>query len=229
MPAFSGFDLTCLRGDRLVFSGLDFRVEEGGALVLLGPNGSGKSSLLRVMAGLLRPFSGRLEWDGAPLSDEPERHRSRVHYVGHLDAVKAVLTARENLAFWAALGGAPDPGAAALDALSRLGVPHIAEVPGRYLSAGQRRRLALARVLAAPRPLWLLDEPTVALDRAAIRLLEAEVARHRAAGGRVVVSTHAEFDLPGAREMRLDEFSPVGETVPGDVADAWDGSGEDAA
>ena len=109
MPLFAATDLTCLRGERLVFQELSFAVEAGGALVLLGPNGSGKSSLLRMMAGLLRPFSGGMSWDGEPVSSDPDLHRSRVHYVGHLDAVKPVLSARENLAFWASMGGAADP------------------------------------------------------------------------------------------------------------------------
>ncbi len=208
MPDFVGTDLTCLRGDRLVFTGLDFRIGPGGALVLLGPNGSGKSSLLRIMAGLLRPFRGRMQWDGAALAEDPDAHRGRAHYVGHLDAVKPVLTAAENLAFWAALGGADDPRGAALKALDRLGVAHIAGVPGRYLSAGQKRRLTLARILAAPAPLWLLDEPTVALDRAAVALLEGIMAEHRAAGGMVALSTHADVALPGAAELRLDRFAP---------------------
>lgn len=208
MPAFAGIDLTCLRGDRLVFTELDFRLEPGEALMLLGPNGSGKSSLLRILAGLLRPFRGKLAWDDLDVSDEPDQHRRRVHYVGHLDAVKPVLSAAENLAFWARLGGAGDPHAKALEALARLGVPHIAGVPGRYLSAGQKRRLNLARILAAPAPLWLLDEPTVALDRAAVRLLEGIIAEHRAAGGMVVLSTHADIDMPGHRVLHLDDFTP---------------------
>jgi heme exporter protein A len=207
MPLFAGTDLTCLRGERLVFRELSFAVEGGGALVLLGPNGSGKSSLLRLMAGLLRPFAGSMSWDGTPVSDDPDVHRARVHYVGHLDAVKPVLSARENLAFWAAMGGADDPAGAALNALERLGIPHIADVPGRYLSAGQKRRLNLARILAAPAPLWLLDEPSVALDRAGIGQLEAAIAEHRAGGGIVVVSTHADIALPGADTLHMDDFS----------------------
>lgn len=206
MPCFSGTDLTCLRGGRLVFTGLDFRIAPGEALLLLGPNGSGKSSLLRLMAGLLRPFRGRIGWDDG---DDPDHHRTRVRYVGHLDAVKPVLSALENLSFWAAIGDADSPREGARAALERLGVPQIAGVPGRYLSAGQKRRLALARVLAAPAPLWLLDEPTVALDRAAVRLLEGVMAEHRAAGGMVVLSTHADVDLPGARALHLDEFAPA--------------------
>ncbi|UEM06726.1 heme ABC exporter ATP-binding protein CcmA [Skermanella rosea] len=212
MPLFAGTDLTCLRGERLVFQDLSFAVPAGGALVLLGPNGSGKSSLLRLMAGLLRPFSGSMSWDGVPVSDDPDVHRARIHYVGHLDAVKPVLSARENLAFWAAMGGAADPGGAALAALERLGVPHIADIPGRYLSAGQKRRLNLARILAAPAPLWLLDEPSVALDRAGIGQLEAAIADHRAGGGIVVVSTHAEIALPGASTLHLDDFALAAET-----------------
>lgn len=231
MPVFAGTELTCLRGDRLVFTGLDFRIEPGEALVLLGPNGSGKSSLLRVMAGLLKPLRGRLSWDGVPVTEDPDGHRSRIHYVGHLDAVKPVLSAVENLAFWATLGGASDPRASAQAALARLGVPHIANVPGRYLSAGQKRRLNLARVLAAPAALWLLDEPTVALDRAAIALFEEIIAEHRAGGGMVAVSTHVDIAMPGARELHLDDFTPVPQDADEDEDqdEHGDAEGENAA
>lgn len=209
--AFAGSDLTCLRGGRLVFVGLDFALEPGGALLLLGPNGSGKSSLLRLMAGLLRPFRGDMRWRGASLRDEPDALRGHTHYVGHADAVKPVLTAAENLAFWAALDGRPDPVGAARGALAALGVGHIADTPGRFLSAGQKRRLTLARVLAAPAPLWLLDEPTVALDRAGVKLLEDVIDEHRRGGGMVALSTHADIALPGATELRLDDFAPLAE------------------
>ncbi len=184
--------------------------------MLLGPNGSGKSSLLRMMAGLLRVFRGALAWDDLDVAQEPDQHRARIQYVGHLDAVKPVLSAAENLTFWARLGGAADPQAKALDALERLGAPHIAAVPGRYLSAGQKRRLNLARILAAPAPLWLLDEPTVALDRAAVRLLEGIIAEHRAAGGMVVLSTHADIALPGHRVLQLDDFIPMADSAMDD-------------
>jgi heme exporter protein A len=166
------------------------------------------------MAGLLRPFAGTLAWDGVPVASDPDAHRARVHYVGHLDAVKPVLTARENLAFWAAMGGIADTRIAALDALDRLGVPHIADIPGRFLSAGQKRRLNLARILAAPAPLWLLDEPSVALDRAGIARLEAVIAEHRASGGMVAVSTHADIDLPGADSLELGAFNAAAEDEP---------------
>jgi heme exporter protein A len=210
MPVFAGHNLTCLRGDRLVFAGLDFSLAPGGALLLLGPNGSGKSSLLRLMASLLRPWRGHLAWDGVPVRDNPEGHRGRIHYVGHLDAVKPVLTAAENLAFWASLAGHTGARERALAALDRLGVAHIAGVPGRFLSAGQKRRLNLARLVAAPSPLWLLDEPTVALDRAAVGLLEEVMAGHRATGGMVAVSTHTDLALPGATALHLDAFAPDG-------------------
>jgi heme exporter protein A len=206
--AFTGTDLACLRGSRMVFVGLDFVLQPGGALLLLGPNGSGKSSLLRLMAGLLRPFRGDMTWRGTSLKDEPDALRGHVHYVGHADAVKPVLTAAENLKFWAAMDNRPDPGAAALQALTTLGVGHIAETPGRFLSAGQKRRLNLARVLAVPAPLWLLDEPTVALDKAGVKLLEGVIDDHRRRGGMVVLSTHADIALPGATALHLDDFTP---------------------
>lgn len=224
MSAFAGSELTCLRGGRLVFTGLTFRVAPGDALTLLGPNGSGKSSLLRIMAGLLKPFRGTLAWEDAALSEDPDVHRRRTHYVGHQDAVKPVLTAAENLAFWAALGGADDPARRARAALERLGVPHIAGVPGRYLSAGQKRRLNLARILAAPARLWLLDEPTVALDRAAVRLLEEIIAEHRAGGGMVVLSTHTDIAMDGARTLHLDDFTPAG---PDDGSDGGFDDGDE--
>ena len=120
MSLFQGVDLTCIRGERHVFTGLGFAVHAGGALVLVGPNGSGKSSLLRLMAGLNRPASGGLSWAGVPIAGDPEAHRARVRYVGHLDCVKAVLSVRENLSFWAARSGAPlDPPLHALRLLIR--------------------------------------------------------------------------------------------------------------
>lgn len=208
MTVFAGDDVTCLRGERLVFADLDFSVEAGGALVLLGPNGSGKSSLLRLMAGLLRPFSGALRWDQKDIAVDREEHGARLHYVGHLDAVKPVLTVTENLTYWAGLRSA-----AAHDgistALSQFDLDGLAELPAKLLSAGQRRRLALARLAAAPAPLWLLDEPTVALDRANVARLTAAVATHREAGGMVVLSTHGELNMPGAETLELDRFTPL--------------------
>lgn len=208
MSLFEGRDLTCLRGARVVFAGLDFALSAGGALVLVGPNGSGKSSLLRLMSGLSRPFAGGLFWDGAPVADDTGAHAARLRYVGHLDAVKPALTAAENLAAWAGLDGGGDPPGRALRALDRFGLAHLAEVPGRYLSAGQKRRVNLARLALAPAPLWLLDEPTTALDRAAVARLAELVRDHRAAGGMVAVSTHMDLDLADPVPLDLSDFAP---------------------
>ncbi|HSV28459.1 MAG TPA: heme ABC exporter ATP-binding protein CcmA [Candidatus Omnitrophota bacterium] len=207
---FSGSKLACVRGGRIVFAGLDFTLAAGDALVLLGPNGSGKSSLLRVLAGLLKPASGVLAWQGENVSDDPEAHAARSHYVGHHDAIKPVLSVAENLRFWARLHEphAPTATEAVETALDRFGLGHLRDIPGKMLSAGQKRRTNLARLLAAPSPLWLLDEPITALDRKSIATLEAVFAEHRAGGGIVVLSTHADVDLPNARELHLDRFAP---------------------
>ena len=206
MTLFEGRDLDCVRGECQVFAGLGFAVPPGGALVLHGPNGSGKSSLLRLMAGLLKPARGRLTWEGRAIAEDPDAHRARLQYLGHLDAVKAVLSAAENLAFWAS---AHDDGAAGVAAaLERTGLAGLAEVPARLLSAGQRRRLALARLFLARAELWLLDEPTVGLDADSIARLEAGLADHRRAGGRVVVATHTEIDLPQAERLDLSAYRP---------------------
>lgn len=208
MSAFSGHALACIRSERVVFAGLEFEVKAGGALLLIGPNGSGKSSLLRVMAGLLAPAAGRLSWGGGDVADDRDAHGARLHYVGHHDAVKPVLSVAENVRFWADLrGGVPGDAAtrvtAALDAFA---IGHLAHIPGRFLSAGQRRRVNLARILAAPAPLWLLDEPTTALDRATIAALERLIAAHRAAGGMVIASTHSDIGLDGAETLSLSDF-----------------------
>ncbi|MBR9972636.1 heme ABC exporter ATP-binding protein CcmA [Magnetospirillum sulfuroxidans] len=216
LPPFTGHGLGCIRGGRVVFAGLDFSVAAGEALVLLGPNGSGKSSLLRVMAGLLKPAAGKLAWGAVSTQAEPEIHAARTHYVGHHDAIKPVLSVAENLRFWARLHE-PDAARAsdAVDrSLSRFGLAHLRDIPGKMLSAGQKRRTNLARLLAAPSPLWLLDEPTTALDRHNIKVLEGVFADHRASGGMVVLSTHQDVDLPGARTVHLDDFGIETEEDP---------------
>jgi heme exporter protein A len=200
---FAGVALTCHRGGRRVFSGLEFAVENGGALVLTGPNGSGKSSLLRIMAGLLRPFAGGLRWNGQTVADDPGAHRRRIAYLGHLDAVKPVLTVLETVRFSLKRSVTRED---ALAALAVFGLAERADMQVRFLSAGQRRRVALARILVAEAPLWLLDEPTVGLDRQSVEALEGALARHRAAGGVVAVSTHAPLALADAVGLDLDRF-----------------------
>jgi len=205
MTRFRGENLMCVRGERTVFHALDFTLSAGGALTLIGPNGAGKSSLLRMMAGLLRPAEGRMLWGEEDALDEFDEHGARLHYVGHHDAVKPVLTAAENIGFWAHLRDRGED--AIVDALEVFAIQHLYDVPGRFLSAGQKRRVNLARIIAAPAPLWLLDEPTTALDKATIKRLEAAIQKHRDTGGMVVLSTHADVDTPGAKTLNLADFT----------------------
>jgi heme exporter protein A len=190
--------LAVFRGERLVFRDIGFTVAAGGALLLTGPNGSGKSTLLRLLAGLLRPAAGLLYWHGRnALSDLPA-HAGRVAYVGHQDAVKPGLTAAENLYFAARLT-ATDVG----EALAAVGLEDLADLPARMLSAGQRRRLALARLMLSRAPLWLLDEPTLGLDVASVDRFGGMLSEHRGRGGLAVVATHLPLPVPEAAELHL--------------------------
>jgi heme exporter protein A len=191
--------LACRRGERLVFSGLDFAVRPGELLLLRGPNGSGKSTLLRLIAGLIAPEQGLLSWNGAPLPDA-EAWRAQIAYLGHLDAAKPELTPREDLRFWHAMRRARR----GEDALARLGLDALADLPCRMLSGGQRRRLALARVVASGAPVWLLDEPFNALDEAACRSFQALLSEHCATGGIALLAAHGAVSDAGlSRELKL--------------------------
>ncbi|MCH8091026.1 MAG: heme ABC exporter ATP-binding protein CcmA [Proteobacteria bacterium] len=213
MSTFAGHGLECTRSERIVFAGLDFAVESGAVLILSGPNGVGKSSLLRLMAGLLEPAAGRITWDGAPMNDDPEAHGARLDYLGHLDGVKGLLSVAENLRFWTGLGaglgtghGAPD--GAIEGALEATGLARLADLPSRFLSAGQRRRLALARIIAGNSPLWLLDEPTSGLDTDAVGAFENAVDQHcRSRQGMAVIATHQALSLEGARVLELSPYA----------------------
>ncbi len=205
---FEGEDLTCIRGDRTVFAGLSFAVAPGEALVLRGPNGSGKSSLLRLAAGLLAPARGALRWHDGAVGDIRDTHNDRLVYVGHHDAVKPVLTVAENLLFWARLQDAQD---AVAPALALAGLSELATVPGQFLSAGQRRRLNLARLYLRRAALWLLDEPSVGLDRDSLAALEAGLRDHRAEGGMVMIATHTEIALPLSRTLELGSYAGTGD------------------
>src|SRR5438270_159204 len=195
-----GSDLGCNRGGRTVFSGLSFEVSAGEALVILGPNGIGKSSLLRLVAGLVRRSNGVLALEGG----DPELTvGEQAHYLGHQDALKPSLTVRENLAFWAdVLGG---EGLNTDAALAPLGLRGIAGLPAGYLSAGQRRRLSIARLLAIRRPIWLLDEPTTALDASGQATLASLMGQHLADGGLVIAAAHGPIGLDQGTELRLGE------------------------
>lgn len=207
MTRFSGTDLICYRGGRTVFRGLEFVAEPGSALILKGPNGSGKSSLLRLMAGLLRPFSGRLSWGDEDISQEPEQHNQRLHYVGHQTAIKAVLSVAENLQFWSGMHTTGKTEDRVQQALDTFDIGHLMDIPGQFLSAGQKQRVNLARILTTPANLWLLDEPTTALDVATIKKLETAIEAHRAAGNIVVLSTHSDLQLANARTLELGQFA----------------------
>jgi heme exporter protein A len=186
-------DLTCIRGHRALFRDLSFSLVAGRALSLQGPNGAGKTSLLRLIAGFLRPAGGtiRLRTGGEEVADAEERGKF-MGWLAHQDAVKPQLGVREQLAFFARLyGSGRDPN----EAMRTFGLIALAELPGQYLSAGQKRRLALARLQLSARPLWLLDEPLAALDTAGKKLVAETVTGHCAAGGIVVAATHEELGV----------------------------------
>jgi heme exporter protein A len=190
--------LTSVRGARTLFADLTLRLDAGEALLVTGPNGSGKTTLLRIIAGFLLPAEGAIRLDrGAPELSLAEQ----CHYVGHGNAVKAGLSVEENARFWCAyLGGEPQTVEQALAAFSLLA---LRDTPASYLSAGQRRRLGLARVLLAPRPLWLLDEPTTSLDAGSKDMLFGVIAAHLDRGGLVVAATHEPLALASSRQLSL--------------------------
>jgi heme exporter protein A len=200
--------LACIRGERLVFADLSFIVGLGEAMIVQGPNGAGKTSLLRVLAGLTAPAGGEILWRGTAFDDDLADYHQQICFVGHQDGLKPVFSVAENLGFWAAMNPRMGDGLAsapprALSALRRFGLGEIAAAPVRLLSAGQRRRLNLARLALRPCALWLLDEPTVGLDRAAGVVFAELAATHRRAGGAVIATTHVELDLPGAQILTL--------------------------
>jgi heme exporter protein A len=194
-------NLACERGERRIFEGVSFTLEPGEALVITGRNGAGKSSLLDLLAGRLHPAAGTIVLQGAGERSLTES----LHYVGHRDALKGALTAQENLAFARDFLG--NPHLSPRDALDAVGLAHAAGLPVAYLSAGQRRRVALARLLVAHRPLWLLDEPTSALDAAAQEVLLHLMTAHLAGDGLIIAATHAPLAIGGGKELRLDRIT----------------------
>jgi heme exporter protein A len=190
-------NLACVRGERTLFEGLSFALAPGQAALVTGPNGAGKTSLLRLIAGFLAPATGQIRFAGM---ESGHAAQESIHFVGHLDAVKGALSVFENLAFIRTLLA----GSAMIESvLITFALRELAEFPARVLSAGQKRRLALARLILAERPLWLLDEPATGLDANGRKVLSTLIAAHRARGGLVVVATHGAPDLTGAREIRL--------------------------
>lgn len=199
--AVNAENLTVARGERDIISGLSFRVGSGEALLLTGANGAGKTTLLRAIAGFLPAASGSVELKGG--SDENTLGEV-CHYVGHLNGIKASFTVAENLEFWAEyLGGTSDSADRVQTALAAFQLTPLAGIPVAYLSAGQKRRAGLARLMAAERPVWLLDEPTASLDTESSRLLVTAVNAHTSQGGIAICATHLPLGLNRARELKL--------------------------
>lgn len=199
-----GENLNVSRGARTVIRDVSFNVAAGESLLLTGPNGSGKTTLIRTIAGFLTPEAGSVRLDGG---DSELDLGQQCHYVGHLTGTKSSLTAAANLAFWADYLGDRSPAsstsARVVEALERFGLEPLSDIPAGFLSAGQRRRLGLARVLLTKRPVWLLDEPTVSLDAASTTLLAEMVTAHVANGGILVAATHLPLGIEGAKYLRL--------------------------
>jgi heme exporter protein A len=189
-------DLAVRRGEQEIFSGISFALSPGDALVVTGANGAGKSTLLKTVAGFLSPAAGSVTLEDGGDAPLPEQ----CHYLGHDNALKNTLTVAENLLFWQRFLG---PGLTVADALKRVGLAAIADLPVGYLSAGQKRRAAIARLLATARPIWLVDEPTAALDRDWQRRFSALVRKYLGDGGIVLAATHQALGLSGANELAL--------------------------
>lgn len=192
--------LTVTRGGLIVLSNVSARAESGETLTLMGRNGAGKTTLLRTIAGFLTPDQGHVRFRTSEATDDVPV-AEQAHFVGHLDGVKGALTVAENARFWCAyLGGAAEQIDAAL---AQVGLTELSEIGARFLSAGQKRRLALVRVLLVTRPLWLLDEPAASLDAAGQTLLIEMAAAHLAAGGTIVAATHVDLGFPNTRALTL--------------------------
>jgi heme exporter protein A len=198
-------NLECLRGERRLFAGLGFRLDAGELLYLQGRNGAGKTSLLRMLIGLLPPESGEIRWQGQPIRELGEAFRADLCYLGHQNAIKEELTPLENLLASARLSGQPLSEDDALDALEQVGLAGREDLACKYLSQGQKRRVALARLVIDRRPLWILDEPFVALDVNAVAWLAGIVSAHLQRGGLAVMTTHQPVDIPAGtvRELRI--------------------------
>lgn len=197
-------NLTCVRGGRQLFSGVGFEVAPGGLLHLKGTNGAGKTSLLRILCGLLQQDGGDIRWNGESVAGAADNYRSALFYLGHQNAMQEALTVDENLRFYAALSGQSTDGRKTEAALSQLGVRACQHRLVRHLSQGQKRRVALSRLLMTPANLWILDEPFVALDQQALQSLTALLGQHLQSGGMVILTSHQDVDLGAVKPHVLE-------------------------
>lgn len=196
-------NLTCARGDHMLFSGLSFSLSAGELLQIEGANGSGKTSLLRTLCGFMMPAQGEIFWRGQNIRDLDEEYYAEMIYLGHLNAIKDELNALENLRISAGLAGYAVDDKQIIAALRRMGLRGRETLPVKVLSQGQRRRVALARLLLGHAPLWILDEPLTALDVGAVGLMQELIGEHLAGGGMVIYTTHQPLDVPGVVTRRL--------------------------
>lgn len=199
----SAHGLTCARGERRLFAGLNFQVRGGDWLHVRGENGVGKTSLLRLLAGLSIPIEGEIRWCDQSIQTVGAEYRRNLVYFGHRGALKEDLSALENVRFAAAIDGAELPEASAMAALYRFGLKGREELPVRVLSAGQKRRVMLARLATRTTPLWVLDEPFTALDTKAVELLSALISEHVVGGGMAVLTSHQPMPLAGGQVVQL--------------------------
>lgn len=199
-----GINLACVRGERPLFGGVGFALDRGQWLHVRGANGVGKTSLLRIVAGLSQPEMGEVRWNDAPICKTTHAYRSSMLFLGHQGALKEDLSALENIELAGALDGSPPSRAAVLAALRRFGLQRREELPVRVLSAGQKRRVLLARLLTRKATLWVLDEPFTALDAPAVQMLGTLLGEHIAAGGMAVVTSHQNVPLSGGLSLDLD-------------------------
>lgn len=196
-------NLTCARGDRLLFKNVSFELNAGGLLYVLGENGSGKSSLLRVLCGLLNPEEGDVLWFGKSIKLEVENYLSNLTYIGHLNGLKEDLTALENVQMCAHLAGNNVGEKESLTALTAIGVARCANLPVGVLSQGQKRRVTLARLWLSQSKLWILDEPFAALDVASVEILASRLSEHMANGGMTIMTTHQEVAIQAQSTQTL--------------------------
>ena len=196
-------NLQCIRGDRELFSHLSFQLDRSQLMMLEGKNGSGKTTLLRALCGLYLPDEGEIRWKGLPIAEQDEAYRQALFYLGHLNAIKSDLTVIENLRLNTQLMGYSPSDDALIEALDTIGLYAFEDYPCNHLSQGQKRRVALARLLVNQATLWVLDEPFVALDTAAVTLLQSILAQHVEKGGMVILTTHQEVPLTSGKIKRL--------------------------